>query len=148
GLRSFGYSWADIATRLGVSRQAAQQRFGTRTERHALDPRILTAGLAVTVATLVAVYADHDPGRPGVPSCPACGHAYTSVEPACPTGAFVRRLLHRRRHEDPCAMARLSADQREDLMAPIPMPWPSRPSSRHHPGLFEPESITTPGGHP
>jgi hypothetical protein len=29
GLRSgFGYSWADIALRLGVTRQAAQQRWG------------------------------------------------------------------------------------------------------------------------
>jgi hypothetical protein len=30
GLRAFGYSWADIAARLGVTRQAAQQRWGTR----------------------------------------------------------------------------------------------------------------------
>jgi ribosomal protein S20 len=28
GLREAGYSWADIAARLGVSRQAAQQRWG------------------------------------------------------------------------------------------------------------------------
>ena len=28
GLRNFGYSWADIAARLGVTRQAAQQRWG------------------------------------------------------------------------------------------------------------------------
>ncbi len=30
GLRSFGYSWAEIATRLGTTRQAAQHRWGTR----------------------------------------------------------------------------------------------------------------------
>jgi hypothetical protein len=30
GLRAFGYSWADIAIRLGVTRQAAQQRWGAR----------------------------------------------------------------------------------------------------------------------
>jgi hypothetical protein len=30
GLREFGYSWADIAARLGVTRQAAQQRWGTQ----------------------------------------------------------------------------------------------------------------------
>jgi DNA invertase Pin-like site-specific DNA recombinase len=30
GLREAGYSWAEIATRLGVSRQAAQQRWGQR----------------------------------------------------------------------------------------------------------------------
>ncbi len=28
GLRDFGYSWADIGFRLGVTRQAAQQRWG------------------------------------------------------------------------------------------------------------------------
>jgi hypothetical protein len=28
GLREYGYSWADIARPLGVTRQAAQQRFG------------------------------------------------------------------------------------------------------------------------
>jgi len=29
GLRDQGYSWADIGSRLGISRQAAQQRWGT-----------------------------------------------------------------------------------------------------------------------
>ena len=28
GLRQFGYSWAEIGQRLGISRQAAQQRWG------------------------------------------------------------------------------------------------------------------------
>jgi hypothetical protein len=28
GLRAFGYSWAEIANRLGITRQAAQQRWG------------------------------------------------------------------------------------------------------------------------
>lgn len=28
GLRAHGYSWAEIAARLGISRQAAQQRWG------------------------------------------------------------------------------------------------------------------------
>jgi hypothetical protein len=28
GLRATGYSWADIALRLGITRQAAQQRWG------------------------------------------------------------------------------------------------------------------------
>jgi hypothetical protein len=30
GLRAFGYSWAEIGSRLGVTRQAAQQRWGAR----------------------------------------------------------------------------------------------------------------------
>jgi hypothetical protein len=33
GLRAFGYSWTEIATRLGISRQAARQRWNTTTER-------------------------------------------------------------------------------------------------------------------
>ena len=30
GLRGFGYSWAEIGSRLGITRQAAQQRWGVR----------------------------------------------------------------------------------------------------------------------
>jgi hypothetical protein len=30
GLRSYGYSWAEISSRLGITRQAAQQRWGKR----------------------------------------------------------------------------------------------------------------------
>jgi hypothetical protein len=30
GLREFGYSWTDIATRLHITRQAAQQRWGAQ----------------------------------------------------------------------------------------------------------------------
>ena len=30
GLRDFGYSWAEIGLRLGVTRQAAQQRWGNQ----------------------------------------------------------------------------------------------------------------------
>ena len=32
-LRARGYSWADIAVRLSITRQAAQQRWGTATSR-------------------------------------------------------------------------------------------------------------------
>jgi hypothetical protein len=28
GLRGFGYPWAEIGSRLGITRQAAQQRWG------------------------------------------------------------------------------------------------------------------------
>jgi hypothetical protein len=31
GLRGYGYSWADIALRLGITRQGAQQRWGDDT---------------------------------------------------------------------------------------------------------------------
>ena len=30
GLRGFGYSWAEIGARLGITRQAAQQRWGSQ----------------------------------------------------------------------------------------------------------------------
>ena len=33
GLRAAGYSWTEIAARLGVTRQAAHQRWGRQTER-------------------------------------------------------------------------------------------------------------------
>ena len=32
GLREFGYSWADVALRLGITRQGAQQRWGGEAE--------------------------------------------------------------------------------------------------------------------
>ena len=37
-LRAVGYSWADIAARLHITRQAAQQRWGNRTARGS-EPR-------------------------------------------------------------------------------------------------------------
>jgi ribosomal protein S20 len=40
GLRQFGYSWAEIAARLGVTRQAAQMRWG----RHPNDCDHLVTG--------------------------------------------------------------------------------------------------------
>jgi len=39
GLRRFGYSWAEIAARIGVTRQAAQQRWGKGGVGHAVDQR-------------------------------------------------------------------------------------------------------------
>ncbi len=38
GLRESGYSWADIAMRLGITRQGAQQRWGTETPDPAMTP--------------------------------------------------------------------------------------------------------------
>ena len=84
GLRKFGYSWADIAHRLGVTRQAAQMRWGNRDDRGRLDPRILEPGLGLTVAQLVAVFADHHPGNPQASTCPGCAYA--------PPGGAPRRV--------------------------------------------------------
>ena len=39
GLRGFGYSWAEIGSRLGITRQAAQQRWGKPLDRRDSRPR-------------------------------------------------------------------------------------------------------------
>ena len=43
GLRGFGYSWAEIAARIGVSRQAAQQRWGASGATPATTSQALAA---------------------------------------------------------------------------------------------------------
>jgi len=119
GLRSFGYSWADIAARLGVSRQAAQMRWGAHpTDCGRLDPRLLKDSLGVTVATLVAVFLDHHPGTPAASACPGCDFRYPPGALDCPTNTVVRPLLRRRRHEDLSALERLSPDQRAEFSGP------------------------------
>jgi hypothetical protein len=117
GLRTkpCGYSWAEIADRLGTSRQAAQMRYGDRTDRGALDLRLLEGGLNVSVATLVRVFADHHAGSPAASVCPGCGYRYADNVLDCPTNATVRPLLLRRRGEDREALALLNPVQFEDL---------------------------------
>jgi hypothetical protein len=115
GLRSNGFTWTQIADRLGVTKQSAQERFGTRADRNALDPRLLSAGLGVTVAVLVDVFADHHPGSPPAPRCPACHYRYPQGVSDCPTNATVRPILYRRRHEEPQSLKKLAPDQYHDL---------------------------------
>jgi hypothetical protein len=117
GLRKspYSYSWSEIADRLGVSKQAAQMRYGERTDRGALDRRLLEAGIGVSVATLVQVFADHHPGSPAASVCPGCGYRYPDGVLDCPTNATVRPLLLKRRGEDRDAVARLDPVQFEDL---------------------------------
>ncbi len=111
----YSYSWSEVADRLGVSKQAAQMRYGDRTDRSPLDRRLLEAGLGVPVATLVQVFADHHPGNPAASVCPGCGYRYSDGVAECPTNATVRPLLKRRRGEDPDAVARLNPVQFADL---------------------------------
>jgi hypothetical protein len=119
GLRKapYSYSWSEIADRLGVTKQAAQMRYGDRTDRGALDRRLLDAGLDVSVATLVQVFADHHPGIPAASVCPGCGYRYPDGVLNCPTNATVRPLLLRRRGEDRETVARLTPEQFEDLLS-------------------------------
>ena len=111
----YSYSWSEIADRLGVTKQAAQMRYGDKTDRGALDRRLLESGLSVSVATLVRVFADHHPGSPAASVCPGCGYRYPEGQSDCPTLATVRPLLLRRRGEDRDAVARLTPDQFADL---------------------------------
>jgi hypothetical protein len=111
-------SWSGIAERLGTSRQAAQMRYGDRTDRTMLDTRLLEAGMGIAVATLVQVFADHHPGIPAASRCPGCGYRYPEQVSDCPTNATVRPLLLRRRGEDREAVARLTPVQFEDLYRP------------------------------
>jgi hypothetical protein len=117
GLRKapYSYSWSEIGDRLGTSRQAAQMRYGDRTERGALDRRLIESGLSVSVATLVQVFADHYPGSPAASVCPGCGYRYPDGATDCPTVITIRPVLYRRRGEDAEVVARLSPDQFADL---------------------------------
>lgn len=151
GLRANGFTWTQIADRLGVTKQSAQERFGTPTDRHALDPRLLAAGLGVTVAVLVDVFADHHPGTPPAERCPACHYHYPEGVSDCPTNATVRPILYRRRGEDETATKRLSSEQFADLhnrkaisahrRAASPAP---RPSADRPPSLFDTTEAGTP----
>jgi hypothetical protein len=118
GLRQVPYTWDAIGEALGVSRQAAQMRYGDKADRGALDKRLIEAGLNITVSTLVAVFADHHRGNPPASVCPGCGFRYPDGITDCPTNATVRPLLVRRRAEDKPALDRLSWDQRADLLDP------------------------------
>ncbi len=112
----YKYSWQEIADRLGVTRQAAQMRYGDKPATGgALDRRLVEAGMGVTVATLVEVFTDHYPGVPAASVCPGCGFRYTDKQIACPSLATVRPLLYRRRNEDRQAVSRLTPDQTDDL---------------------------------
>jgi DNA-binding Lrp family transcriptional regulator len=113
--RPYAYSWSEIADRLGVSRQAAQMRYGDRTDRGALDRRLVAAGLGVSVAILVEVFADHHPGSPAASVCPGCGYRYPDGVTDCPTNSTVRPVLYRRRGEDTRSLNNLSSDQFADL---------------------------------
>jgi hypothetical protein len=141
GLREFGYSWSDIGARLGVSRQAAQMRYGTSTERGALDRRILDAGAGVSLSTLVGVFADQCRGIPAASVCPGCGHQFDpdDVDGDCPTNQVVRPLLQRRKHERLSALAPLTHEQLAELeVKPRRRPRPI-PEGESMVGLFNPD---------
>ncbi|NUT23811.1 MAG: hypothetical protein HOV77_32000 [Hamadaea sp.] len=100
-----------------------------------VDPRLLTAGLAVTVATLIDVFADHFRGLPAAMVCPGCGHRFADNDTTgdCPTLAVVRPLLLRRHHENPNHTKRLPAEAFENLRLTKPKPLRANPSTRPQP---------------
>lgn len=144
--RPYSYSWSEIADRLGVTKQAAQMRYGDKADRGVLDRRLLEAGIGLSLATLVQVFADHHPGSPAASVCPGCGYRYPDGVLDCPTNATVRPLLLRRRGEDRDAVARLSAVQFADLHKPTsarmrqagrPAAYLTRGPDPTNPTLFE-----------
>jgi hypothetical protein len=86
-----------------------------------LDPRLLSAGLGLTVAHLVRLWADHTPPvRPSRATCRTCSHNYTDTAALCPTAAVVRPLLLRRRYEGgPKALDLLTSNQIDDLLGVV-----------------------------
>jgi hypothetical protein len=85
----------------------------------AVDLRVITPSMSITVATLVTVWADHTPtGEPIPETCRTCGHSYLTDGPLCPTARIVRPLLQRRRHEARTAglLAQLTTHQEMDLI--------------------------------
>lgn len=141
GLRGFGYSWSDIGARLGVTRQAAQMRYGQRTERGALDRRILDAGMAITLPTLVTVFANHCRGIPATSVCPGCGHRFDDdLDGDCPTNQVVRPLLRARKSERLAALESLTPAQMAELeVKPRSRPRPAASNPGPTGGLFDAE---------
>lgn len=97
-----------------------------------LDPRLTGNGMAITVATLVAVFADHFRGVPAAITCPGCGHRFRDDGTGdCPTNTVARPLLLRRQHENPVAIAQLDAAAFDNLRKVKPKPMrankPARP---------------------
>lgn len=147
GLRRFGYSWAEIADRLGVSRQAVQQRWGNPTERGRLDERLLAAGVAINLDTLVQVFADHCRGIPPASTCPGCDYRFDpdDIDGDCPTNQVVKPLLLRRKAERPKALEPLTSTQLDQLLAkPKPKPKKFTTGSSDTTGdLFDPTPLKT-----
>jgi len=118
----------------------------------ALDTRITQAGLTISVATLVAVFADHFRGIPAAMACPGCGHTFpdTDVTGDCPTLAVVRPLLLRRHHENPQATKRLPPDAFDNLRRITPKPLrattPARPTPAVTGDLFDVTAYRRTGG--
>jgi len=103
----------------------------------ALDTRITKAGLTISVATLVAVFADHFRGLPAAMVCPGCGHRFADndVPGDCPTLAVVRPLLLRRHHENPAVTERLSVEAFANLRLTKPKPLRANTPARPTPAL-------------
>ncbi|HET8662581.1 MAG TPA: hypothetical protein VFM55_26870 [Micromonosporaceae bacterium] len=127
-----------------------------------VDRRLLDAGLAVTTAQLVDLWAAHCPAHTPVPTtCPGCTHSYGDG-PLCPTARIIRPLLRRRRFEvNQKNLSRaLTYNQQADLTGKrlstqtATVLRPARPNPTHPPvtteqsGLFPvtPDMRRTPTG--
>jgi hypothetical protein len=149
GLRRFGYSWSEIADRLGVTRQAAQMGYGDRSDNAGgLDRRLTDAGNGVGLSTLVAVFRDHCRGVPAASVCSGCGYRFADgdVDSDCPTNQVVRPLLRRRKHERPAALAPLTVEQIAELDVKPLRRNGSAPIEPVVAGLFDPSPFRRTAG--
>lgn len=112
-----------------------------------IDRRVLTAGLTITIPTLLALWADHYPAYLPYPeTCPGCGHSYVTDGPLCPTAAIVRPLLRRRRHQVPpdVLLRALTFGQYQDLTKDRPYTEVLFPAAHDHaarPADLEPAQL-------
>lgn len=108
-----------------------------------VDPRISTAGMNVSLDTLVTVFIDHWRGIPARMVCPACGHRFPpdNTRAECPTTALIRPMILRRRHTNPAALRPLTPDQMDDLTGRRTPPGDrrstTRPTAQELPGMWE-----------
>jgi hypothetical protein len=120
--------WPDTSTRKTRTGNRPRERrmkqpdpFTTRATP--VDRRLITRGLAVTVADLVAVFIDHRPID--LPECVTCRHRYSTAAPLCPSRTLAAELLKRRQHEDRKTVADVAKELnhwRDTRVLPSPAP--------------------------
>jgi len=89
-----------------------------------LDTRLTASGLAITVSTLMEIFADHFRGEPAKMTCPGCGYRFhgNNTSGDCPTNTVVRHLLRQRESENRKAVAKLSPAAFKNLRKVTPQP--------------------------
>jgi transposase len=104
GLRRKGYSWAEIAARLGVTRQAAQQRWGGA-NRDLLAPTVRPGRPASLMAVTVRRRGERATGRKPARRCWICRPVCALASPAASARTAGRHSRLRRTQGGPIPCA-------------------------------------------